>query len=72
MTLSYEMNQRLPLPYLLSHAQPSEEAVKQTTRAVAKQAGHSAQKGTIIATKEAVNEIPINANKKDIKRQLLF
>ena len=64
------MNQRLPLPYLLSHSQPNEEAVKQTTRAVAKQAGHDAQKGTIIATKEAVNQIPIDASKKQIKRQL--
>ena len=64
------MNERLPLPYLLSHAQPNEEAVKHTTRAVAKHSSHSAQKGTIIATKEAVNEIPITANKEKFKRQL--
>ena len=58
LTLSFEMKQRLPLPYLYSHAQPMEAAVKQTTRAVANQAGHQAQKGTIIATKEAVDQIP--------------
>ena len=72
LTEAYLSKQKLDLPKLLCHSQHNEAAVKNTTKEVATNVGHEAQKANIIITGESRKTLPINATKKHFSRKLDF